>query len=203
MPAELQHHNKGLINLINNDNECFRWCHIRYLEPKDNPQIIKILDKLTVDQLNYNGVEFPVTVKDYAKIGPPKSININVYGYENKEFYPVYVSIQNNEDMLSLLVITEDEKTHYVLIKDFNRLLFNETKHEHGKHFCMHCLQCFSSEDVLTRHKTNCIVINGEQAIRMPRKGKNTLQFQIIIDRYTYHLLSTPVLRLNTRLHTR
>ena len=33
------------------------------------------------------------------------------------------VSKQNNEDMLSLLLITEDEKTHYVLIKDFNRFL--------------------------------------------------------------------------------
>lgn len=36
LPTELQRHNKGLINLINNDNECFRWCNIRYLNPKDN-----------------------------------------------------------------------------------------------------------------------------------------------------------------------
>ena len=60
-------------------------------------------------------------------------------GYENKKFYPIYVSKQNNEDMLNLLLITEDEKTHYVLIKEFNRLLFNKTKHEHGKHF-LHAL---------------------------------------------------------------
>ena len=35
---------KGLINLKNNDNECFRWCHVRYvryLNPADrNPQRI-------------------------------------------------------------------------------------------------------------------------------------------------------------------
>ena len=88
MPAELQHHSKGLINLINNDNECFRWCHIRYLDPKDNPQIIKISDKLMVDQLNYNGVEFPVSVKDCAKTEAQNNININVFGCKNKEFYP-------------------------------------------------------------------------------------------------------------------
>ena len=41
----------------------------------------------------------------------------------------------------------------------------------------MHRLQRFSSKDVLIRHKTNCIVINGEQAIRMPQKV-NTLHFQ-------------------------
>ena len=40
------------------------------------------------------------------------------------------------------------------------------------KHFCMHCLQCFTSEAVLS-----CIVINGVQAIRMPEKG-STIKFQ-------------------------
>ena len=65
-----------------------------------------------VDELNYNGVEFPVSVKDYAKIEAQKSININVFGYENKEFYPIYVSKQNNEDMLNLFLKTADEKTH-------------------------------------------------------------------------------------------
>ena len=50
--------------------------------------------------------------------------------------------------------------------------MFNQTKHEHRKHFCMHCLQCFSREDVLTAHKNNCISINGKQAIQMPEKGE-------------------------------
>ena len=42
LPIELQHQNKGLINLQNKENECFRWCHIRHLNPMDtNPQRIK------------------------------------------------------------------------------------------------------------------------------------------------------------------
>ena len=42
LPTELQHHKSGLINLQNKDNECFRWCHIRHLNPQnDNPQRIK------------------------------------------------------------------------------------------------------------------------------------------------------------------
>ena len=131
-----------------------------------------------VDQLNYKSVEFSGSVKDYSKIEAQNRTNSHVFGYENKRFYPIYVCKQNNKHMLHLLLITEDEKTHYVLIKDFSRLVFNTSKHEHRKHSCMHCLQCFSSEDVLTRRKTNCIVINGEQAIKLPQKGKNTLQFQ-------------------------
>ena len=49
--------------------------------------------------------------------------------------------------------------------------MFNQTKHKERKHFCMFCLQCFSSEQVSTNHKEICIQINGEQAIKMPEKG--------------------------------
>ena len=63
---------------------------------------------------------------------------------------------------MNLLLITEDKKKHYVLIKDFNRFMYNKTKHEHRKHFCMHCLQCFSSESVLNNHKDNCIQVNEQ-----------------------------------------
>ena len=56
--------------------------------------------------------------------------------------------------------------------------MFNQTKHKCKKHFYVHCLQCFSSEDVFTKHKSNCMVINGEQAIKMPQKGNNTLKSQ-------------------------
>ena len=73
---------------------------------------------------------------------------------------------------MELLLITEGENKHYVLIKDFNKFMFNQTKHEHRKRFCMYCLQCFSSEPILNNHKNNCISINGEQAIKMPEKGE-------------------------------
>lgn len=62
------------------------------------------------------------------------SINVNVFGYENKEFYPIYVSKENNEDVLNLLLVTKDDNQHYVLIKDFNSLMFHKTKHEERKY---------------------------------------------------------------------
>lgn len=83
-----------------------------------------------VEQLNYEGIEFPVAAKHYGKIEEQNSININVFGYENKEFYPICVSKQHNENVLSLLLITKDEKKHYVLIKNFNSLMFYKTKHK-------------------------------------------------------------------------
>ena len=178
LPQELKHHRKGLINMKNEDNECFRWCHIRYLNPQDKyPQRIKKSDKEFIKKLDYSEIEFPVTTKKYNKIEKQNEININVFGYENKQPYPIYISKEKYEKHMELLLITEDENKHYVLIKDFNRFMYNQTKHEHKKHFCIHCLQCFSSEEVLNNHKNNCIQVNGEQAIKMPDKNNNTLKF--------------------------
>ena len=37
LPKELDHPRKGLINIQNiDDNECIKWCLVRYLNPADN-----------------------------------------------------------------------------------------------------------------------------------------------------------------------
>ena len=178
LPKELRNSGKGLINMKNDDNECFRWCHIRHINPQDkDPQRIKKTDKQYVGKLDYSNIEFPVNVKHYNKIEKQNSINISVFGYENKQPYPIYVSKEKYEDHMELLLVTEKENKHYVLIKDFNRFMYNQTKHEHRKHFCMHCLQCFSSDRVLNNHKDICIQVNGTQAIKMPNKDNNILKF--------------------------
>ena len=51
-------------------------------------------------------------------------ININVFSYEDKIIYPIYISDQPFNDVLDLLLINN----HHVLIKDFNRLMLNKTK---------------------------------------------------------------------------
>ena len=78
---------------------------------------------------------------------------------------------------MDLLLITENEKQHYVYIKDFNRFMFHQSKNSNKKHFCKYCLQCFSSEEILIKHKENCIIVNGEQAIKMPTIDNNILKF--------------------------
>ena len=169
LPSELRNGKKGLINMKNEDNECFRWCHIRHLNPQDkDPQRIKKTDKQYVGKLDYSNIEFPVNVKQFNKIEKQNSININVFGYEDKQPYPIYVSKEKYEDHMELLLVTKN---------DFNKFMYNQTKHEHRKHFCMHCLQCFSSERVLNNHKDICIQVNGEQAIKMPDKDNNILKF--------------------------
>ena len=171
----------------NNDDECFRWCHIRHLLPQNkDPQRIKKCDKKYVEKLDYSGIEFPVSVKQYNKIEKQNNIRVNVFGYEEGQPYVIYVSKEKFNSCLNLLLITEGEVGHYCLLKDFNKFMYNQTKHKGRKHFCMYCLQCLSSERVLNNHKVDCIEINGEQAIKMPEPGS-----KIAFKNYRKHVAGT------------
>ena len=112
-------------------------------------------------------VTFPVAQEDYRKIDTMNNISIKVFGYEKQEPNPVYIS-KEKFNMLNLLLITR-EKRNYELIKDFNKFMYNQTKHKERKNFCMYCLQCFRYEKALINHKGNCITIKGAQAIKMPQ----------------------------------
>ena len=104
LPQELRNSAKGLINMKNKDNECFRWCHIRHLNTQDKyPQRIKKTDKQYIEKLDYSGIEFPVGIKQYNRIEKQNNIKINVFGYEEKQPYPIYVSKEKFEDQMNLL----------------------------------------------------------------------------------------------------
>ena len=47
--------------------------------------------------------------------------------------------------------------------------MLNKSKYNNKKHFCRYCLQCFSSESVLTEHKENCLAINGKQCVKLSK----------------------------------
>ena len=76
---------------------------------------------------------------------------------------------------MDLLLIFNENKSHYVYIKDFNKLMFNKTKNKNKKYFCRCCLQCFSSENVLTEHKETCLIINGKKNVKL---GKGSISFK-------------------------
>ena len=126
-------------------------------------------DREVVKKLNYENVDFPDSKKDYGKIEVLNGININVFCYENKIVYPVYISNQSFNDWLDLSLISNNFTSHHVYIKDFNRFMFNKTKHKGKKVFCKSCLQCFSSEKLLIKHKEDCLMINGQQNVKLEK----------------------------------
>ena len=71
MPIELRSPRKGLINIKNNDQKCFLWCHVRHINlVEEHPGRIKI--EFETDRIssifNYEGIGFLVQEKDFNKI---------------------------------------------------------------------------------------------------------------------------------------
>ena len=179
LPDTLKNSIKGLIKIKNNGNKCFLWCHIRHLNlVKTHPERIIKEDKNIINDLDYKGIEFPVSRKDYCRIERQNNICINILFYENELTYPVYVS---------------DQKSHYVYIKDVNRFMCNKTKNKNKKYFCKCCLQCFSSEKVLIEHKENSEIINGKQSVKLK---SGSISFKIVSNNYLFLLKFMPILNV-------
>ena len=66
-----------------------------------------------------------------------------------------------------MLLLNDDNKSHYVYIKDFDTFMFHKIKNKNKKWFCSSCLQCFRSESVLIKHKEDCLSINGKQSVKL------------------------------------
>ena len=90
-------------------------------------------DNELITDLDYKGIEFPVSKKDFSKIEVKNKICINVLCYENKLTYPVYTSDQKFKNSMDLLMISNENKSNYEHIKDFERFVFSETKSKKKK----------------------------------------------------------------------
>ena len=129
LPIELKHPRKGLINIKSNDQKCFLWCHVRHINPvNDHPRRIKKIDRDFANNLNYDEIRFPVQEKDFSKIEVQNNICVNVFHYENDLVFPVYISDQTFKSSIDLLLLINDNQSHYVYIKDFNTFTFHKTK---------------------------------------------------------------------------
>ena len=176
LPIELKHPKKGLMNIKNNDKKCFLWCHVRHINTvKVHQERITETDKKIACNLNYDEIEFPIREKDFKKIEVQTNISVKVFGYEDKMVFPIYVSDKEFKNSIDLLLLINDDHSHYVYIKDFNTFMFHKTKNKNKKWFCKSCLQCFSSENVLIKHREDCLSINGQQSVDVE---KGTIEFK-------------------------
>ena len=124
------------------DDECFKWSIVRYLNPA-NHQLARIrkADKNFTKKVDFKGINFPVKIRDIHKIEKKNSIGINVFGSENIEKHPIYVSKKICEEKhVDLLLIGEEGKRHYFLIRDLNSFMYDHTLHRRRKDFCRYCL---------------------------------------------------------------
>ena len=58
-----------------------------------------------------------------------------MYCYENKLVFLISISDQKFENSMDLLLLIDENKSHYVYIKDFDRFMFHKTKKKNKKDF--------------------------------------------------------------------
>ena len=166
---------KALLNIKNNDDKCFLWCVMRYLnpKPKNDDRFTDLKEKEST--LNTKGIKFPMKVKDISKFEAlnPSIPGINVFSVnENKKFYPLRMANRNPQETIDLFLYEEDGKYHYSLIKHFSRLFRSQiTSRTNGQIFiCKKCFTHFSKEELFQKHIEYCST-NETVAVKMPPRN--------------------------------
>ena len=169
---------KAIINIKNEDNKCFTWSVLRAFNPREEhaERIDKDLKKKE-DSLNMTGIVYPVSVKAIDKFERQNpTISINVFGHE-EYVYPLRVSKYEDREAVNLLLIFDEERKHYCLIKNMSKLVSSQlNKKKNAKHLCLRCLNHFPTQERLDMHKEYCSA-NEAVNIEMPEEG-TTLSFK-------------------------
>ena len=93
LPKELNHSKKRLIDVQNFDNnECFKWCLVRYLNPADHhPERIRKIDKLFGHELVFEDIKFSVRIKDIHKIDHALFTKLVILYIAEKDIFVVVI----------------------------------------------------------------------------------------------------------------
>ena len=166
---------KALINVRNeNDHECFKWAITSaiYQREKDLQRLNKKM-RNNSQNFNWDGIDFPVSIKQIDKFGRQNNYAINVFGYEDSKVYPLRLSKKDSQ-VVDLLLITADPTNHYCWIKNKSRLFSAQvSKHGHDRFLCDRCINHFPNGLALKKHLKYC---SNHDAVRIefpkPKKGE-------------------------------
>ena len=165
---------KAIINMQNEDNKCFTWSVLRALNPKEENAVRIDKDlKKKEDSLNMTGIVNPVQLNAIDKFERQNpTISINVFGHE-ESVCPLRVSKCEDREVVNLLLISDDEKRHYCLIKSMSRLMSSQTSKRNGaQYYCMRCLNPFHSQESLDKHLEYC---STHEAVNIECLGRGRL----------------------------
>ena len=167
---------KVIVNPHNDDEECFKWSVIAAENAglKD-PQRISNLRKF-MDNYDWSGLEFPVSIKDIGKFETRNNISVNVLAVEGRDIY-IHRKGRRVGREINLLMVSEDGIWHYTAIKSLCRLLSSKNSNTKCKqHFCMNCLQGFTQESSRDQHQVHCK--NNESVRVAMSKPGSTVEFK-------------------------
>ena len=157
---------KAIINLKNSDMECFKWAVIaasRWEEIDNNAERISKLRRYE-DDFDWDGIKFPASTRDIKRFESRNEITRNILAFENKKVYICRKGKEYNR-VANLMLITDHNNKHYVVIKSLRRLLSRQnSKHKESQHFCINYLQGFAEQKSRDEHLVYC---QNNEAVRI------------------------------------
>ena len=149
---------KNLVIIKNlNDNKCLLWCFIRkHLNPieKNISRINKKDIEFSKELIDEHNIDFEnVSLDEIDSIENLLECNIHIFGCNKKLVSKKILrkSLKTYDKNLDLLLI--DEITHYILIKNINIFIGNNS---HIVKSCRNCLNSFYSEEKYKFHIEYC-----------------------------------------------
>ena len=142
---------EAIINIRNNDERCFGYSLLYFLEQANLPERNKHCVRPTTykqemfHRNHLDTIPYPISPINVHLYEDQLQMNINVFTFiddEGRARHPLVISRKNYERVVNLLYW----KKHYAPITSISRLFSDITKHGNQKHFCLRCLGHFSSE---------------------------------------------------------
>ena len=121
-----------------------------------HPHIISKI-KPFIDQYNCKDIDFPPTNKDWRKIELNNDIALNILDipHNTKKIQLAYRSKNNLtcEKQAILLMVTDGEKWHYLVVKNLPGLLKGITYTHEKDFYCLNCFYSYRTKSKLESHK--------------------------------------------------
>ena len=171
---------KSTINPENNDDKCFQYAVTLALNldkiKKDSQRVSKI--KPFIEKYNWEDIDFPPTSKDWKKFECNNEVALNILyvPYNTKKINIAYKSKNNltQEKQIILLMISDGQKWHYLVVKNLSRLLLLSNHKE--DFYCLNCFHSYRTENKLEAHKKICE--NHDYChVEMPTKNNNIIKY--------------------------
>lgn len=177
LPIRLKN-KKSLLNILCHDNKCFLYCIAAKLFPAKNNKGRVSKYKKYIKYFDTRGITFPVKLVDIYKFERKNNLKIHVFGYENNDVFPIYVSknLKSRQPDIDLLYYEK----HFFFITNFGRFLNSKPG---LYHFCRNCLNGFQRKATLESHRQICEKQNP-QKLSLP--SNLTLKFNAL-NKMLYH----------------
>ena len=173
---------KSTINPKNNDDKCFQYAVTLTLnldQIKKDPQGVSKI-KPFIEKYNWGDIDFPSTSKDWKKFECNSEVALNILyvPYNTKQINIAYKSKNNltQKRQIILLMISDSQKWHYLVVKNLSRLLRGITSNHKEDFYCLNSFHSYRTENKLEAHKKICE--NHDYChVEMPTKNNNIIKY--------------------------